>query len=185
MFDAIYTGTETRDPSTTDQLLQAVRGLRDFRYFDNIRPGANLGGWVDTFNVNYADRYAEELWLTMFAKAPEIVLFNWAPMADAHAAPAGARKWESEKTSFDWREMVKSYQSAGKDDPGPGWARVAGYSFEQIDGVVHKLGRPIGIASYKPYQSYGEDFLHNYLGQCGSTDRVVSELPRQRGMSYF
>jgi len=32
---------------------------------------------------------------------------------------------------------------------------------------VGKLGKPIGIASYKPYQSTGEDFLHNYLGMIG------------------
>jgi len=30
---------------------------------------------VDTGNRIYADRYAEQLWLTMFAKAPEIMLF--------------------------------------------------------------------------------------------------------------
>src|ERR1700712_1187532 len=49
MFDAIYTGTETRDPEGTDQLLQQYDTYEIYRYFSNIRPGANLGGWVDTY----------------------------------------------------------------------------------------------------------------------------------------
>jgi hypothetical protein len=32
---------------------------------------------------------------------------------------------------------------------------------------VGKLGRPVGIASYKPWHSSGEDFLQNYLGMIG------------------
>ncbi|MEO8115173.1 MAG: hypothetical protein ABI655_12370, partial [Phenylobacterium sp.] len=72
MFDGIYTGTETRDPQTTDQLLQQYESYEVFRYFSNISPGKNGGGWVDTFDTRYVDRYAEQLWSTMFAKAPEI-----------------------------------------------------------------------------------------------------------------
>ena len=49
-------------------------------------------------------------------------------------------------------------------------ARVAGYSLEQADKFLGKLGNPIGIASYKPYQSTGEDFLHNYLGHDRHSD---------------
>jgi len=169
MFDAIYTGTETRDPYVTDQLLQQYEGYEIFRYLSNIRSdGHNFGGWVDTYSVRYVDRYAEQLWLTLFAKAPEITLFNWTDMAGPKAVEPGDRKaWEGGKTSFRWSEMVKSYSSAGTDAAGPGWARVAGYSLEQVDAVIGKLGKPIGVASYKPYQSTGEDFLHNYLGNIG------------------
>jgi hypothetical protein len=46
-------------------------------------------------------------------------------------------------------------------------ARVAGYSLDQVDPIVGRLGKPIGIPSYKPYQSVGEDFLHNFLGMIG------------------
>ena len=46
MFDAIYTGTETRDPEITDQLLQQYESYEIYRYFSNVRPGANLGGWA-------------------------------------------------------------------------------------------------------------------------------------------
>ena len=56
-------------------------------------------------------------------------------------------------------------------------ARVAGCSLEQVDSVLGKLGNPIGIASYKPYQSNGEDFLHNYLGMIGIPIDLHPEFP--------
>ncbi len=49
--------------------------------------------------------------------------------------------------------------------------------------LVGKLGHPIGIASYKPYQSIGEDFLQNYLGNIGIPDRVDAEFPDRGAIS--
>ena len=49
----------------------------------------------------------------------------------------------------------------------PTMARIAGYSLEQMDAFLGKLGRPVGIASYKPHHSSGEGFLHNYFGMIG------------------
>jgi hypothetical protein len=168
MFDGIYTGTETRDPEITDQLLQPYESHEIWRYFENIAPGRNGGGWVDTFDVRYVDRYAEQLWSTMFAKAPEITLFNWRPMAEPQPVPAGDRAaWAGLPTSFRWDEMAASYRPAGANDPGPGWGQAAGYALRKVDAVVGALGRPIGIASYKPVNSSGEDFLHDYLGGVG------------------
>ena len=43
MFDAIYTGTETRDPIFGNQHLQAYHGYSIMRYFENIKPGGNDG----------------------------------------------------------------------------------------------------------------------------------------------
>ena len=97
-FDGIYTGTETRDPTATDQLLQQYQSYEIVRYFDNIRPArGNGGGWVDTFSVRYADRYAEQLWDTLFAKAPEITLFSWHGMAALETLEPGEREaWRAE-----------------------------------------------------------------------------------------
>jgi hypothetical protein len=178
MFDGIYTGTETRDPVITDQLLQQYESYDIIRYFDNIRPGGNGGGWVDTFSTRYVDRYPEQLWDTLFAKAPEITLFSWAAMADPRAVDPGERAaWKSKPTSFDWDAMVKSYRPAGKADPGPGWASVAGRSLEHVDKVLGFLGNPKGIPSYKPYQSTGEDFLQNYLGNIGVPIEMTPDFP--------
>ena len=164
-FDYIYTGTETRDPFITDQLLQQYESYLIIRYFDNIRPnGGNRGGWVDTYSIRYIDRYAEQLWGTLFARTPEITLFNWGDLVAAPSrtfGPGQRDAWKGRPTSFNYEEMLKSYRSPAGSDAGPGWARAAGYALEQIDPVIGKLGKPIGIASYKPYQSSGEDFLHD------------------------
>ncbi|HJT23490.1 MAG TPA: hypothetical protein VJ873_02885, partial [bacterium] len=180
MFDYIYTGTETRDPYITDQLLQQYESYEIFRYFSNIRPdGGNLGGWVDTYSTRYVDRYPEQLWDTLLAKSPEITLFNWYPPADFNGVDPGDRAaWKSLDTSFNWDEMVKSFKPMGGDTAPAGWGRVAGYALEKIDQVLGKLGNPIGIASYKPYQSTGEDFLHNYLGNIGIPIELYPEYPK-------
>jgi hypothetical protein len=179
MFDYIYTGTETRDPLITDQLLQQYESYLIFRYFDQIKPGGgNRGGWVDTFSTRYIDRYAEQLWDTLFAKAPEITLFNWHPMTSTEAVKPGDRaSWQNRPTSFDWDAMVRSYKAPQGSDVGPGWARAAGYSLEQVDTFLGKIGKPIGVASYKPYQSSGEDFLHNYLGNLGIPIELYPSFP--------
>jgi glutathione S-transferase len=83
IFDGIYTGTETRDPVTTDQHLQQYESYQIVRYFDNISAGRNGGGWVDTYDTRYLDRYAEQLWDTMLAKAPQIVLFQYSDLLKA------------------------------------------------------------------------------------------------------
>ncbi|HEY6924587.1 MAG TPA: hypothetical protein VI653_14035, partial [Steroidobacteraceae bacterium] len=183
-FDYIYTGTETRDPDITDQLLQQYESYLVLRYFDNIRPnGGNRGGWVDTYDTRYVDRYAEELWDTLFAKAPEITLFNWADLAAPAAVAPGARDaWSGQHTSFDWDAMTHSSANASGQVASPGWARVAGWSLEQADRVVGRLGKPIGIASYKPYQSSGEDFLQNYLGNIGVPIELTPDFPAQASL---
>jgi hypothetical protein len=165
IFDGIYTGTETRDPVATDQHLQQYESYEIFRYFENIKPGGNGGGWVDTFSLLYLDRYAEQLWDTMFAKAPELMLFNWYALLQA-ARPGDRDVWKGEKTSFDYDQMVAAPHSSPAV-PEPTMARAAGYSLEQVDSFLGELGKPIGLKSYKPLQSTGEDFLHNYLGMLG------------------
>ena len=180
MFDYIYTGTETRDPVATYQLLQQYESYLIFRYYSNIRPnGGNRGGWVDTFDTKYADRYAEQLWDTLFAKAPEITLFSWSQLASPAPAIAGDRPWAGDHTSFDWSAMEDAFHAPAGSEAVPGWAAVAGYSLSEVDGVIGKLGSPIGIASYKPYQSSSaEDFLQNYLGNIGLPIDLTPRFPK-------
>ena len=167
IFDGIYTGTETRDPVITDQFLQQYESYQIIRYFENIAPGRNGGGWVDTYGLTYLDRYPEQLWDTVFAKAREMTLFNWAALLQP--ITAGARSaWAQLDTSFNYDHML-GYKPAGAPARGaePTMARVAGYSLTQVDAFLGRLGKPIGIKSYKPPHSSGEDFLHNYLGMIG------------------
>jgi hypothetical protein len=173
IFDCIYTGTETRDPVITDQHLQPYESYEIIRYFENIAPGRNGGGWVDTYSIRYLDRYAEQLWDTMFAKAHQVMLFEWSAMC--RPIQPGERPWENTPTSFSYQEMLGNNTNATI-------AAVAGYSLEQVDKFIGRLGNPIGIACYKPYQSSGEDFLHNYLGMIGIPIDLHPEFPTNAGL---
>jgi hypothetical protein len=46
LYDAIYTGTETRD-ANSGQRLQSYQSYLQTEYFNNIKPGGNQGGWID------------------------------------------------------------------------------------------------------------------------------------------
>jgi len=176
LFDGIFTGTETRDPEITDQNLQQYESYQIIRYFDNIAPGRNGGGWVDSFDIRYIDRYAEQLWDTVFAKAPEMMLFEWSGLQ--RPINAGARtNWANLPTSFNYRQMLQEWSSNAPAGAEPSLARVAGYTLEQADRFLGQLGNPIGLAAYKPYQSSGEDFLHNYLGNLGIPIDLRPEFP--------
>ncbi len=175
IFDGIYTGTETRDPVTTDQHLQQYESYQIVRYFDNISPHGNGGGWVDVYDTRYLDRYAEQLWDTMLAKAPQIMLFQYSDLL--RTPELGDRKaWSGLDTSFNLAELDKWHTASASSAP-VNYASVAGYSLSKVNEVLGKLGNPIALASYKPYQSTGEDFLHNYLGMIGIPIDLHPEFP--------
>ncbi len=177
MFDGIYTGTETRDPDAPGQHLQQYEGYLIFRYFENLKPGANGGGWVDTGGMTYMDRYAEQLWLTLFAKAPEITLFDFRQLQRA-IRPTDRAAWQDQQPSFSFDEMMKPMVlKTGKEILPTTVARAAGYTFEKVEKFVGQLGNPVGIKSYKPFHSTGEDFLHNYLGMVGLPMNIVPDYP--------
>jgi hypothetical protein len=175
IFDAIYTGTETRDPVTTDQHLQQYESYQIVRYFDNIAPGRNGGGWVDVYDNRYLDRYAEQLWDTMLAKTPQILLFQYSDLLRP-ADPGERKAWSGLDTSFNMAELTQWHAASGSAAP-VSYATAAGYSLGKVNPVLGKLGKPIGVASYKPYQSTGEDFLHNYLGMIGIPIDLHPEFP--------
>lgn len=174
LFDGVYTGTETRDAVRSEQHLQAYHGYLVFRYFENLKPGKNGGGWVDTGGMTYYDRYAEQLWLTILAKAPEMTLFDYRqllyPLKDSWT-PA----WKSETTSFDYASFLPVSETATV-------ARIGSQSLKIIDQIAGELGTPYGIKSYKPFHSSGEDFLETYLGMIGIPIDLVPEFPTDEDM---
>ena len=152
IFDGVYTGAETRDSSLGYQHLQQYLGYDFFRYLENIKPGGNGGAWVDTGGWRDKERYGEQLWLPLFAKSPEITL-------------------------FDFRQLLAPLRDAAKT-PGPNTIPAyAGSVFEQVDAFLEKLGRPIGVKAYKPFHSSGEDFLHDFLGLLGIPLDLVPAFP--------
>ena len=181
LFDSLYTGTETRDPVWSHQHLQPYHGYSIFRYFENIKPGNNDGGWVDTGGMRYVDRYAEQLWLTLFAKAPEVTLFDWRQLQRAllpdHRAP-----WQTSPhrtgIGVDFDAMVApTARDDGSWGEGAVVALAAAHAFEKVDPVLEMLGTPVGIPSYRPYHAEGEDFLHSYLGMLGLPIELQPEFP--------
>ena len=176
-FDGIYTGTETRDAVVIAQHLQPYLGYNIIRYFENLAPGRNGGGWVDIYGSRYMDRYAEQLWLTLLAKAREITLFDF----QGALTPFGPQlrgPWQGQGTSFSFDEMLKPLpQPDGSTVKPTTFARAAGVSFEVVDKVLGALGNPIGLTSYKPFNSTDEAFLQNYLGTAGIPMNIVPEFP--------
>ena len=167
-FDGLWTGTETRDPGSA-QHLQNYLSYNIIRYFDNIAPGKNGGGWVDAGGIHMSmDRYAEQLHLTMLARTPEIILWNYMQLNDVKIDARMRAPWQDAGgNSFRYDEMVAPFQKNGKTVTPTTMARFADVTLHETDKLIGLLGNPIGLASYKPYHSSGEDFLQNYLGMIG------------------
>lgn len=179
IFDGLYTGTETRDAVRSAQHLQPYLGYLIFRYFEQLKPGHNYGGWVDTGGLSALplDRYAEQLWMTVLAKAPEMTMFDFRQLKytleDHWRAP-----WAGTGTSFDFDEMIKPFATGdGQWDPATTVAPAAGYALRQIDPLLSQLGTPYGLPSYKPFHADGEAFLQNYLGMIGLPMDLRSTFP--------
>ena len=88
MFDRIYTGTETRDPVTTDQHLPRYLSFSLMTYFEKMWPGHNGGGWFDTFDTHITEHYLEQAYLTAFSKPQELMLFCFQSLLDNMYTPA-------------------------------------------------------------------------------------------------
>lgn len=178
-FDGVYTGTETRNPRG-EQHLQCYESFGIIRYFENLRPGHNFGGWVDTGDLTSYDMFSEQLWFTLLAKAPEITLFNYSSMNNPYE---GGGRWHRNLTQ-PWADQqpllnmqAMKQESARRGIDNPTWGRIAEYSYDQVDKVLGELGTPKGIKTYKPFQSEGEDFLHNYMGMAGVPIEIVPQFP--------
>ncbi len=149
LFDKVYTGTETRDPNLTQQTLQRYTSYFIMRYLENVKPGCNGGGWFDSFDCAYnLGSYAEQSYLTLFAKAREVTMFSIGSL------------------------IFKN----------PVFIPIAGFTFEKVDQFVGLLGNPLGIAAYKPYHSYGENYLHGYLGMLGLPLEPTPVFPEESNL---
>jgi hypothetical protein len=176
LFDGVWTGTETRDPSGS-QHLQNYQSYGIIRYFENLRPGHNGGGWIDSGGSNMGMyRYAEQFWLTFFAKAPEIALCAYDELTGVRLRPE-QHPWQGQKTSFDYDEMIQPVNLNGTLTTPATIARVAGYTAETINKFIFKLGNPVGVKTYKPFHSLGDDFLPNFLGMIGIPMDITPEFP--------
>ena len=167
IFDGVWTGTETRDPASA-QHLQNYLSYNVMRYFENLAPGRNGGGWVDSGGINMSmDRYAEQLHLTAIAQARDVMLFAYNQLIGVGLNDNFRGPWQGTGTSWDYDEMRAPFKN-GKETVTPTtMARIADVVLRKADNLLGQLGKPIGIKSYKPFHALGEDFLQNYLGMIG------------------
>jgi hypothetical protein len=156
VFDMIYAGTETRDTENTVQHLQPYQSYGLMRYFEHIKPGKFGGGWVDPGQRQTLNRFAEQLEDTLFARPKEITIWAWGELLESLRQSDGSTR-------------LTSVLSA-----------VAGDSYDKMDLFLGKLGAPYGVASYKPYHSSGEMYLHNYMGMIGIPMDIYPEFPEDR-----
>ena len=178
LFDAIYTGTETRN-AEGGQRLQSYQSYLQTLYFNNIKPGGNQGGWIDGGGDA---RYAEQFWDTFFAKVPEITLFNsqqiMGGLGGGFRGGGGRGAADETDTNATLANLMAPVPQPDGSSYTPNMvARTAGYSAELLDRFLGKLGKPVGLATYKPCNSVGEAFLPNYLGMVGIPIDLVPEFP--------
>lgn len=82
IFDAVYTGTETRATAYQDQHLPRYASYSLMRWMDNAAPGRNGGGWFDPFQCFTVDTYNEQMYFTAFSRPKEIMFFSWHNLVD-------------------------------------------------------------------------------------------------------
>ena len=180
IFNGVWTGTETRDPAGA-QHLQNYLSYNIMTYFEHISGGRNGGGWVDSGGINMSmDRYAEQLYLTAIAKARDVMLFAWNQLVNVKLDPGFRAPWQGSGTSWDYDAMRAPFRKDGRNVTPTTMARIADVVLRQADELVGKLGNPIGIWSYKPFHSLGEDFLQNYLGMIGLPMDMYATFPKGR-----
>jgi hypothetical protein len=149
IFDGLYTGTETRDAIRGAQHLQPYHGYSIMRYFENLAPGRNGGGWVDPYGARNYARYAEQLWLTLFARSG------------------------SQVALFDWRSISQPLVAGSAETA----AQAAARAFDAVDRTVAALGHPLALRSYRPFHSTGDDHLQSFLGMIGLPMEIMPAFP--------
>jgi hypothetical protein len=179
LFDAIYTGTETRN-GEGGQRLQSYQSYLQTEYFCRVKPGGNQGGWIDGGGDA---RYAEQFWDTLFAKVPEIMLFNSQQIMQGLGGRGGrgGAAAEADPNAVLANLMNPIPQPDGSSYTPNMVARTAGYSAELLDRFIGKLGRPVGVPTYKPCNSVGEMYLPDYLGMAGVPVDLVPDFPTTSG----
>ena len=149
VFDAIYTGTETRDPLYTEQHLPKYLSYFLMRYNENLASGRNGGGWFDMFEcARDVSFYTQQITLTGLAGAKEFTMYSLG-------------------------ELMRPIHAV--------YPPLAGLAYDAMDRLLPELGRPVGIACYKPYFSTGEDYLHGYLGMIGLPLEPQPTYPERAG----
>lgn len=144
LFDMIYTGTETRSPSFTDQRLPEYLSYSLMRWIENVWPEHNGGGWLDTYGCWSTDRYLEQVYLTAFARPREIMFFNWFDLVDNRfTCPLG----------FVLDDLDRILSEVGAPVGVPAYIPIDSHGEDHVEMRLGMLGIPIEMTPVFPEDS--------------------------------
>ena len=165
IFDAIYTGTETRNPTYTQQHLPKYLSYFNMRYMESIAPGRNGGGWFDPYECTYnLTSYAEQAQLTLLAKAREAMMFCLGSLLEAEyslCAPVAGQVFE---------DMDAYLDELGSPIGTPAYIPFHSHGEDFIHNYIGMIGIPL-----EPTPVYPENAKQLFLAQSAAMDGDILE----------
>ena len=141
LFDMVYTGTETRDPLTTDQHLPRYLSFSLMTYFESMCPGRNGGGWWDPFSTHITEHYLEQAYLTAFSKPKELMLFCFQALRDHMWVPA---------LGFQLEKLDRALDAVGTPVGIPCYLPIDAEGEDNIQDFLGMVGLPVTLTPYFP-----------------------------------
>ena len=157
-FDGIYTGTETREPFNNAQHLQQYQGYLIVRYLKTpTRAATAAGGWTPAACVTRPLRRTTLVDAVRQSAGNHALRPAPGPAPDAAFRP---RRMAGPASEFRFRSN-DGLRPAGRRHLGGARHNFprGGIHFDQVDAFLGKLGQPVGLKSYKPVNSVGEDYV--------------------------
>ncbi len=165
IFDATYIGTETRSPAYTDQHLPEYLSYSLVRYMDNAWPGRCGGGWFDPYQCWSTDRYLEQAYLTAFAKAKELMHFQWDDIVGNRFVCA---------MGFQLEKIDRMMEETGKPCGVPVYIPYASSGENHLEMRLGMVGLPIEPVSEFPAHAPRMFLTESALADPDLMDKLVS-----------
>ena len=167
VFDAIYTGTETRHGAQQDQHLQRYLSYSLVRWMENVKPGKNGGGWFDPFECDRIDTYLEQAYLTAFSKARELMMFCWSAIYnDKRATPL----------AFLYKKLDRIMGQCGNPTGLPVYIPFNSQGEDHIEDYLGMIGIPFEPTPDFPSYSSESSGFEKKSGQAASVFLTASAL---------
>ena len=155
------------------QRLQSYQSYLQTEYFNNIKPGGNQGGWIDG-GGDAALRRAVLGHAVCQGAGNHAVQLAANLRLGLRGAGGGSDTERQLRTPISWRP----FRSLTAQLTLPTWwPAPPAIRRKLLDRFLGKLGKPVGVATYKPCNSVGEAYLPDYLGMVGVPVDLVPEFP--------
>ena len=166
IFDGIYTGTESRSPVWSQQHLQSYMSYFNIRLLENTAPGRNGGGWIDPGgSADNLSVWLNQAHLTFFAKADELMLFNYEWLIGTTLLSMLA---------VDLKRVDRLMGEAGKPVGVKSYEPYDGDGEDQLPNYLGMMGIPI-----EPVREFDESAPLLFLAQNACIDKdVTAKLER-------